>query len=77
MKIVKNKHAHTHWVSLFTYSIECITLGVLSKTRDKLITHNILRKWNNESIMYRFYCIAFIEYMLAGKKLLDYTNLFS
>ena len=24
-----------------------------------------------------FYCIAFIEYMLAGKKLLDYTNLFS
>ena len=24
-----------------------------------------------------FYCIAFIEYMLAGKLLLDYTNLFS
>ena len=24
-----------------------------------------------------FYCIAFIEYMLAGKSLLDYTNLFS
>ena len=22
-------------------------------------------------------CIAFIEYMLAGKTLLDYTNLFS
>ena len=24
-----------------------------------------------------FYCIAFTEYMLAGKSLLDYTNLFS
>ena len=24
-----------------------------------------------------FYCIAFIEYMLAVKTLLDYTNLFS
>ena len=24
-----------------------------------------------------FYCIAFIEYMLEGKTLLDYTNLFS
>ena len=24
-----------------------------------------------------FYCIAFIEYMLAGKNLLDYTNLLS
>ena len=24
-----------------------------------------------------FYCAAFIEYMLAGKTLLDYTNLLS
>ena len=24
-----------------------------------------------------FYCIAFIEYILAGKTLLDYTHLFS
>ena len=24
-----------------------------------------------------FYCIAFIEYMIGGKVLLDYTNLFS
>ena len=24
-----------------------------------------------------FYCIAFIEYMLKGKILLDYTNLFA
>ena len=24
-----------------------------------------------------FYCIAFIEYMLAGKTLLDFTNLFA
>ena len=23
-----------------------------------------------------FYCIAFVEYMLAGKTLLDYTSLF-
>ena len=29
------------------------------------------------SIMCGFYCIAFIEYMLSGKTLLDYTNLFS
>ena len=29
----------------------------------------------NEFIMCGFYCIAFIEYMLAGKTLLDYTNL--
>ena len=32
---------------------------------------------DNESVMCRFYCITFIEYMLAGKTILDYTNLFS
>ena len=37
----------------------------------------MFRIQDNESIMRRFYCIAFIEYMLAGKMLLDYTNLFS
>ena len=31
---------------------------------------------DNEFIMCGFYCIAFTEYMLAGKTLLDYTNLF-
>ena len=27
--------------------------------------------------MYGFYSVTFIEYMLAGKALLDYVNLFS
>ena len=27
--------------------------------------------------MCEFYCIVFIEYIIAGKTLLDYTNLFS
>ena len=37
----------------------------------------MFRIQDNESIMRGFYCIVFIEYMLAGKTLLDYTNLFS
>ena len=32
---------------------------------------------DNKSNMYGFYCIAFIECMLAGKTLLDYTSLIS
>ena len=32
---------------------------------------------DHESITCGFYCIALIEYMLAEKTLLDYTNLFS
>ena len=31
----------------------------------------------SNSIMCGFYCIAFIEYVLTEKTLLDYTNLFS
>ena len=47
----------------------------MNKIRDKSITLNIFRIQDNESIMCGFYCIAFIEYMLSGKTLLDYTNL--
>ena len=56
--------------------IEYISEEVLNKIKDKSITHNIFRVQDNESIMCGFYCIAFKEYMLAGKSLLDYTNLF-
>ena len=51
--------------------------NLLNKIRDKSITYNIFRIQDNESTMRGFYCIALIEYMLAGKTLLDYTNLFS
>ena len=59
------------------FGIEYIPQDVLNKIKDKSITHNIFRIQDNQSIMSGFYCIAFIEYMLAGKTLLDYTNLFS
>ena len=77
----------THWVSLFLdrntavyfdpFGIEYIPQKVLNKTRDKSITHNIFRMQDNDSIMCGFYCITFIEYMHAGKTLLDYTILLS
>ena len=31
----------------------------------------------NDSIMCGYFCIGFIDFMLAGKTLTDYTNLFS
>ena len=77
----------TYWVSLFidrnlsicfeSFGIEYIPLEVLNKIKDISITHNIFIIQDNESIMCAFYCITLIEYMLAGKALLDYTNLFS
>ena len=77
----------THWVSLFidrhvsvyfdSFGIEYISQELLSKIRDKPITHNIFRMQDYDSIMCGFYCIAFIEYMFVRKTLLDYTNFFS
>ena len=77
----------THWVSLFidrnlavyfdSFGIEYIPQEVLNKIRDKSTTQNIFRIQDSESFMFGFYDIAFIQCMLAGKTLLDYTNLFS
>ena len=75
----------THWVSLFieknagvyfdSFRIEYITQEVIE---DESITHNVFRIQSDDSFMCGFYCITFIEYMIAGKTLLDfYTNLFS
>ena len=36
---------------------------------------NILRIQTYSSIMCRYFCIGFIDFMLKGKSLLDYTNL--
>ena len=47
------------------------------KIKDKSMTHNIFGIQSDDSIMCWFSCIAFIEYMIAGKAFLDYTNLFS
>ena len=43
----------------------------------KRIKSNIFRIQAYDSIMCRYFCIEFINYMLKGKTLLDYTNLFS
>ena len=57
--------------------IEYIPQEVLAKMKDKCTTHNIFRIQSDNSIMCGFYCINFIKYMIAGKNLLDYTNLLS
>ena len=31
----------------------------------------------NDSVMCGYFCIGFIDFMLVGKKLTDFTNLFS
>ena len=47
-----------------------------SASQNKNIKTNIFRIQEYDSIMCGYFCIRFIDFMLAGKKLTDYTNLF-
>ena len=54
----------------------------MSKEIEKLISNkniktNIYRILANDLIMSGYFCNGFIDFMLKGKSLLDYTNLFS
>ena len=48
-----------------------------SASQNKDMIANIFRIQAYDSIMCGYFCIGFIDFMLAGKKLTDYTNLFS
>ena len=45
--------------------------------RSLSIATNIFRVQAYDSIMCGYFCIGFIDFMLAGKTLTEYTNLFS
>ena len=78
----------THWIALFIKSNEFVyfdSFGIEHgpKEINKLIGSkknfkaNILKIQAYNSIMCGYFCIEFINYILKGKTLLDYTNLFS
>ena len=75
-----------HWVSLFVKANKVIyfdSFGIehipkeINKFINKNIESNIFRIEAYDSITCGYFCIEFINYMLKGKTLLDYTNLFS
>ena len=49
----------------------------MERIKNKNIKTSIFRVQDNNSIMCGYFCILFIEYMLKGKTLTDFTNLFS
>ena len=60
-----------------SFGIEHIPKEIEHAIGNKEIKANIFRLQASDSIMYGYYCIEFINYMLKGKTLLEYTNLFS
>ena len=56
---------------------EFINHPLSSASQNKDIIANIFRIQAYDSIMRGYFCIGFINFMLAGKKLTDFTNFFS
>ena len=57
-----------------SFRIEYVPLEVLNKIKDKSIAHKYLEYKIMNLLCVDFFCIAFTEYIFAGK---SYTNLFS
>ena len=60
-----------------SFGVEHIREEIKLFIGNKNIKANIYRIQANDSVMCEYFCIGFIEFMLAGKTLTDYTNLFS
>ena len=63
-------------VYLDSFGVEHVPEEIKEFVGNKNIIANIFRVQANNSVMRGYFCIGFIDFMLAGKKLIDYTNLF-
>ena len=83
----KYANVGTHWIALFykkneivysdSFGVEYISEEIKEFIRNENIKANIFRIQEDNSIMCVYFCIGFIDFKFAGKKLSDYTNLFS
>ena len=60
-----------------SFGVEHIPKEIKAFINNKNIITNIFRIQAYDSVMCEYCCIGFIDFMLAGKKLTDYTDLFS
>ena len=78
----------SHWVVLYvnnnktatyfdSFGVEHIPKETKKFINNKNIKANIFRIQAYDSVMCGYFCIGFIDFMLKGKNLTDFTNLFS
>ena len=60
-----------------SFGVEHVLKEIRKFIENKNIISNIYRVQEYDSIMCRYFCIGFIDFMLKGKSLSEYTNLFS
>ena len=64
-------------INFDNFGVEYISKEIKIFIGNKNIITNIYRIQAYNSIMCGYFCIGFINFMLKGKSLLNYTNLFS
>ena len=71
-------YVHNNDVTYFdSFGVEHIPKEIKTFINNKNIKTNIFRIQAYDSIMCGYFCIGFIDFMLAGKTLSDFTNIFS
>ena len=78
---------YSHWIALYahnnnvtyfdSFSVEHIPKEITFINRSLSMPTNIFRIQAYDSIMCGFFCAGFIDFMLAGKTLTEFTNLSS
>ena len=76
----------THWIALYVrtttityfdnFGVEHIPKEIKKFINNKNIIANIFRIQAYDSVMCGYFCIGFIDFMLKGNNLTDFTNLF-
>ena len=79
-------HIGAHWIALYvknndityfdSFGVEYIPKEIKAFIKNRNIKTNIFRTQTYDSIMCGYFCIRFINFMLKGKSLTEYTNLF-
>ena len=72
-----NKRASYDAIYFNSYGAEDIPKEIKKIIGNKNIITNIYRIQAYDSIMCGYFCIEFVDFMLKGKSLLHYKNLFS
>ena len=77
----------THWIALYvkhnevvyfdSFGVEHVPKEIKRFIGHKNIKTNIFRTQADNSVMCGYFCIGFIDFMFAGKSLIDFTSLFS
>ena len=77
----------THWVALYVHNdyvtyfdslgVAHIPKEIKTFINNKNITTDIFRIQGYDSIMSGYFCIGFIDFMLSGKTLTEFPNIFS